>query len=70
MITKILFSGATILAVAVGIAAPASADPSVFSDLSCSCPETISNGGSSVIDQMKLGIQAGLAGRDAVDADE
>jgi hypothetical protein len=70
VITKILFSGATVLAASLGFAVPAGADPSVFSDLSCSCPQTVSNGGSSVIDQMKRGIQAGLTGTDAVEADE
>ena len=70
MITKILFSGATVLAVSIGIAVPSGADPSVFSDLSCSCPQTVSNGGSSVIDQIKRGIQAGVTGIDAVEAQE
>ena len=70
MITKILFSGATVLAVSIGFAAPSGADPSVFGDLSCSCPQTVSNGGSWVIDQMKRGIQAGLTGSDGVEADE
>jgi hypothetical protein len=70
VITKILFSGATVLAVSLGYAAPANADPSVFSDLSCSCPQTISNGGSSVTDQVTRGIRAGLTGTDGVEADE
>ena len=70
MITKILFSGATVLAVSIGFAAPSGADPSVFGDLSCSCPQTVSNGGSWVIDQMKRGIQAGLTGIDVVEAQE
>ena len=70
MITKILFSGAIVLAASLGLAAPAAADPSVFNDLSCGCPQTVSNGGSSVTDQIKRGIQAGLTGRDAVEAAE
>ncbi len=70
MITKALLSGTIVLGVSLGFAAPAGADPSVFSDLSCSCPQTVSNGGSSVIDQIKRGIQAGLTGVDAVEADE
>jgi len=41
----------------------------VFNDLSCSCPNTVSNRGSSVVDQMMRGIQAGLTGIDAVEAD-
>jgi hypothetical protein len=68
--TKTLFSCAIVLAASLGLAAPAGADPSVFSDLSCSCSQTVSNGGSSVTDQMKRGIKAGLTGIDAVEADE
>ena len=70
MITKILLSGATILATSLGFAPPAGADPSVFSDLSCSCPQTVSNAGSSVTEQVKRGIQAGLTGTDGVETDE
>lgn len=69
MITKILVSGAVVLGASVGLAAPAGADPSVFNDLSCICPETVSNTGPSVTDQMKRGIQAGLAGVDAVETE-
>ncbi len=46
--------------------APAGADPSVFGELSCSCPQTVSNGGSSVADQIDRGIQSGLAGAKVV----
>ena len=70
MITKILFSVATILVTSLGFAAPAGADPSAFSDLSCVCPQTVSNGGPSVVDEMKWGIQSGLTGIDAVEAEE
>jgi hypothetical protein len=52
------------------LAAPAGADPSVFNDLSCSCPQTVSDTGPSVTDQMKRGIQAGLAGGGAVETEE
>ena len=70
MVSKILVSAALAVGVAVAIAAPAGADPSVFNDLSCSCPQTVSNGGPSVIDQIKRGIQSGLSGTDAVEAEE
>ena len=70
MVTKILVSAALAVGTAVAVAAPANADPSVFNDLSCSCPQTVSNGGSSVADQIERGIRAGLSGNDAVEADE
>jgi hypothetical protein len=62
LVSKILVSAALAVGAAVAIAAPAGADPSVFNDLSCSCPQTVSNGGSSVDDQINRGIQSGLAG--------
>jgi hypothetical protein len=62
LVSKILVSAALAVGTAVAIAVPASADPSVFNDLSCSCPQTVSNGGSSVADQINRGIQSGLAG--------
>jgi len=62
LVSKILVSAALAVGTAVAIAAPAAADPSVFNDLSCSCPQTVSNGGSSVADQINRGIQSGLAG--------
>ena len=70
MVSKILVSVALAVGAAVAVAAPASADPNVFNDLSCSCPRTVSNGGPSVIDQINRGIRAGLSGTDAVEADE
>ena len=62
MVSKILVSAALAVGAAVAIAPPAGADPSVFNDLSCSCPQTVSNGGSSVADQINRGIQSGLGG--------
>jgi hypothetical protein len=70
VITKILVSGAVVFGASLGLAAPAGADPSVFNDLSCSCPETVSNTAPSVTDQMKRGIQAGLSDVDAVETEE
>ena len=62
MVSKFLVSAALAVGAAVAIAAPAGAEPSVFNDLSCSCPQTVSNAGSSVDDQINRGIQSGLAG--------
>ena len=70
MVPKILVSVALAVGAAVAVAAPASADPSVFNDLSCSCQQTVSNGGPSVIDQINRGIRAGLTGQDSVEAQE
>lgn len=70
MVSKILVSAALAVGAAVAIAAPAGADPSVFNDLSCSCPQTVSNGGSSVADQIDRGIQSGLAGGNVVRAQQ
>jgi hypothetical protein len=59
MITS-LFSAAFVCAAAVSTAIPASADPSVFGNLYCSCEEPALDGGIAVEDQMDLGIQRGL----------
>ncbi len=63
MITKVLFSAAVALGVAVGVATPVSADPSAFGVLSCSCGGEVSAavGGPTVVDQMNDGIQSGLS---------
>ncbi|OBI56144.1 hypothetical protein [Mycobacterium sp. E787] len=66
MVSKILAGAALAVGAAVAMAVPAGADPSVFSELSCSCPETVSNGGSPVADQIDRGIQSGLAGANVV----
>ncbi|BBZ49246.1 hypothetical protein H7H82_12840 [Mycobacterium heidelbergense] len=70
MVSRILVGATLAVGAAVAVAAPAGADPSVFNNLSCSCPQTVSNGGPSLIDQMERGIQAGQSGVDAVHADE
>ena len=63
VITKVLFSAAVVLGVAVGVAIPVSADPSAFGVLSCSCGgrPTAGAGGPTVSDQIRDGIQDGLA---------
>jgi hypothetical protein len=61
VITKALFSAAIAAGVAVGVATPASADPSLFQVLSCSCGEAVTvPGGGPDVDQTNLGIQTGL----------
>lgn len=70
MVSRILTGAAVAVGMAISIAAPAGADPSVFNDLSCSCPQTVSNGGSSVADQINRGIQSGLGGGNAARAQQ
>ena len=63
MITKVFFGAAIALGVALGVAAPASADPSAFGTLGCTCTPPVANpdGKAPVTDQMDQGIQNGLA---------
>jgi hypothetical protein len=60
LITKILFSGAIVLGAALGLAAPAGADPSVFGVLSCGCREVAPADGPALTDKLSQGIQQGL----------
>ena len=60
MITKLVASAAITVAAAVGVSAPACADPSAFSVLSCSCPQMLPKGGPAVTEQINRGIQDGL----------
>jgi hypothetical protein len=62
VIKKILFGAAIAFSAAVGIATPASADPSAFGTLGCSCkpPVTATDGRAPATDQMDQGIQNGL----------
>jgi hypothetical protein len=59
--TKILVCAAITLVTALGVAAPASADPSVFGVLSCSCAETVSVDNAPGIDPIQQGLQTGLS---------
>ncbi|SPM28590.1 hypothetical protein MTAB308_2077, partial [Mycobacterium terramassiliense] len=70
VVSRIIACAALAVGAAVAIAAPAGADPSVFNDLSCSCPQTVSNGGSSVADQIDRGIRSGLGGANVVRAQQ
>lgn len=62
MINKVLFGAAIALSAAVGIAAPAGADPSPFGTLGCSCqpPATAPSGKAPAMNPTDLGIQNGL----------
>jgi hypothetical protein len=60
VIAKVLLSAAIVVSTAVGAAAPAGADPSVFGTLSCNCPQKVSKSGASVTDQINRGIQQGM----------
>ena len=60
MITKVLVSGAIVLGAAVGLAAPAGADPNPFSNVSCSCQTPASVTSLGVTDQLNQGIHDGL----------
>jgi len=61
VIPKLAFGAAITFVVAVGVAAPAGADPSVFGNLSCSCDQAnrVSNSGPG--DDVTRGVQNGLA---------
>lgn len=64
MITKALVSAAIALGAAVGVAAPATADPNTFGNLSCSCHQAAPESTPGVPkpftanDQLNEGIQA------------
>jgi hypothetical protein len=62
VIKKILFGAAIAFTAAAGIATPASADPSAFGTLGCSCqpPATVSDGKAPATNPMEQGIQNGL----------
>jgi hypothetical protein len=60
LLTKILIGAATLVA-AVGVAAPANADPNLFGTLSCNCTETVSVETGLGADPIQQGMQSGLA---------
>jgi hypothetical protein len=62
LITKVVSSAAITLSAALALAAPASADPSAFGPLGCSCtqPIDIPHGKLAVKDQVDRGLQSGL----------
>jgi hypothetical protein len=62
VITKVVFSAAIALGAAMAVATPASADPSSFGTLGCSCtqPIEVPHGKPAVKDQVNQGIQSGL----------
>jgi hypothetical protein len=62
VIIKVLVGAAIALGAVLGIPAPASADPSPFGTLGCSCRPQVAgpDGTAPVTDQMDQGIQNGL----------
>jgi hypothetical protein len=62
LIRKVLFCAAIAFCAATAIATPASADPSPFGTLGCSCepPVSVPDGKAPATDRMDLGIQNGL----------
>jgi hypothetical protein len=61
VITKALVGAAIAVAAAVGVAAPAGADPTLFGVLSCGCQETAPSDSAIFTDHVTLGIQQGLS---------
>jgi hypothetical protein len=62
LITKVVFTAPITLFAALAVASPASADPSSFGTLGCSCmqPGDVPQGKPAVKDQVNQGIQSGL----------
>jgi hypothetical protein len=62
LITKVVFTAAITLGAALAVATPASADPSSFGTLGCSCtqPIDVPHGKPAVKDQVSRGIHSGL----------
>ena len=58
---KVLLCAAIAVAAAVGVAAPASADPTLFGVLSCGCQETAPTDSAVFTDKVNQGIQQGLS---------
>jgi hypothetical protein len=63
VIRKVLFAAAIAFSAAAGLATSASADPSPFGTLGCSCkpPVTVPDGKAPAMDPLDLGIQNGLS---------
>ena len=61
MITKVLAGAAIAVVAAVGVVAPAGADPTLFGVLSCGCHETAPTDSAIFSDHVNQGIQQGLS---------
>jgi hypothetical protein len=61
VITKVLAGAAIAIVAAVGVPAPAGADPALFGVLSCGCQETAPTDGAVFTDNVMQGIQQGLS---------
>jgi hypothetical protein len=59
--TKVLVGAAIAFATAVGVAAPAGADPTLFGVLSCGCQEPSPTDSAIFSDHVNQGIQQGLS---------
>ena len=57
---KVLVSAAIAVAAAVGVAAPANADPTLFGVLGCGCQEPAPSDSAIFSDHVRQGIQQGL----------
>lgn len=66
MIPRLLVGVALALGAAGWTAATATADPSPFNTLSCSCEETAPADSAALIDKIERGIQHGLADQPTV----
>jgi hypothetical protein len=66
VVSRILVSVALAVAAACVVAAPASADPNLFRDLDCSCPQTFLDGSPAFINQLTRGIQQGQSDLQAI----
>lgn len=60
MITKVFVSAVVAFGAAVGVAAPAGADPTLFGVLSCGCQEQAPPNSPGFTDHVNQGIQQGL----------
>ena len=61
-----LFGAAVAVVAAVGVATPASADPNVYRDLDCGCPQTILDGSPAFHNEVTRGIQEGQSDLQAI----
>ena len=61
MITKVLVGAAIALAGALGVAAPAGADPTLFGVLSCGCQESAPPDSPTFSDHVNQGLRQGLS---------
>jgi hypothetical protein len=61
MITKVFVAAAFTVLAGVGVAAPASADPGSFADITCSCQDPVPQAFLPFADPVDQGIRQGLS---------